>query len=59
MIAAVTRTFDVFSSLEGYGYWLFARMLASPGEDPTVRDPWVTRMCKMPHPPTTQLAATD
>jgi dihydrofolate reductase len=80
-----TYTFDVFSSLDGYGsasaewggYWgkqgpelldrrlalfgenqrmvfganthrLFARMLASSAEDSEVRDPWVTRMWKMP-----------
>ena len=77
-------TFDVFSSLDGYGsnsgtyggYWgkqgpellahrlalygaeqrmvfgaktyrAFARMLASSA-DPTVRDPWVTRMHSLP-----------
>ena len=80
-----TYTFDVFSSLDGYGaarakwagYWgkqgpelldhrlslygseqrmvfganthrLFARMLASSTEESEVRDPWVTRMWKMP-----------
>ena len=80
-----TYTFDVFSSLDGYGaasgdwtgYWgkqgpelldhrlasfgetqrmvfganthrLFAEMLASSTEDSDVRDPWVTRMWKMP-----------
>jgi dihydrofolate reductase len=80
-----TYTFDVFSSLDGYGaasakwtgYWgkqgpellehrlalygpqqrmvfganthrLFARMLASSTEESDVRDPWVTRMWKMP-----------
>ena len=80
-----TYTFDVFSSLDGYGaasadwsgYWgkqgpellerrlamldeeqrmvfgakthrLFAEMLAESSEDSEVRDPWVTRMWKMP-----------
>jgi dihydrofolate reductase len=80
-----TYTFDVFSSLDGYGaasakwtgYWgkqgpelldhrlalfdseqrmvfganthrLFARMLAESTEESEVRDPWVTRMWKMP-----------
>jgi dihydrofolate reductase len=80
-----TYTFDVFSSLDGYGaasakwtgYWgkqgpelldhrlavydaeqrmifganthrLFAQMLASSTEESEVRDPWVTRMWKMP-----------
>ena len=80
-----TYTFDVFSSLDGFGsasanwsgYWgkqgpelldhrlalygeeqrmvfgantyrLFARMLAESGEDPEVRDPWVTRMRSLP-----------
>jgi len=80
-----TYTFDVFSSLDGYGaaggnwtgYWgkqgpellgrrlalydteqrmvfgantyrLFARMLASSTEGSDVRDPWVTRMWRMP-----------
>src|SRR5215217_6718577 len=80
-----TYTFDVFSSLDGYGaaggnwtgYWgkqgpellehrlalygsqqrmvfgantyrQFARMLASSTEESEVRDPWVTRMWKMP-----------
>ncbi|OEV12911.1 dihydrofolate reductase [Streptomyces sp. Amel2xB2] len=79
-----TYTFDVFSSLDGYGaaaadwsgYWgkqgpelldhrcalygadqrmvlgaatyrAFARMLAS-GEEPEVRDPWVTRLWNLP-----------
>ena len=78
-------TFDVFSSIDGYGaasaywsgYWgkqgpelldhrlalfapeqrmvfgakthrLFAEMLASSSEESEVRDPWVTRMWKMP-----------
>jgi len=78
-------TFDVFSSLDGFGaasanwtgYWgkqgpelldhrlalfapeqrmvfgakthrLFAEMLASSSEESEVRDPWVTRMWKMP-----------
>src|SRR3954463_14159608 len=80
-----TYTFDVFSSLDGYGaargdwtgYWgkqgpelldhrlalygpeqrmvfganthrLFSRMLAESTEESEVRDPWVTRMWKMP-----------
>ena len=80
-----TYTFDVFSSLDGFGaasanwtgYWgkqgpelldhrlalfapeqrmvfgakthrLFAEMLASSSEESEVRDPWVTRMWKMP-----------
>jgi dihydrofolate reductase len=80
-----TYTFDVFSSLDGFGgaggdwtgYWgkqgpelldrrltlyggeqrmvfgaktyrLFAQMLADSTEDPEVRDPWVTRMWRMP-----------
>lgn len=82
-----TYTFDVFSSLDGYGsaipgadwsgYWgkqgpelldhrlalydtesrmvfgaktyrAFERMLASSTEDSDVRDPWVTRMWRMP-----------
>src|SRR5215204_6254166 len=80
-----TYTFDVFSSLDGYGaasakwagYWgkqgpelldrrlalygseqrmvfganthrLFARMLAESTEKSEVRDPWVTRMWRMP-----------
>jgi dihydrofolate reductase len=80
-----TYTFDVFSSLDGYGaasgdwtgYWgkqgpellehrlalygtkhrmvfgattyrLFASMLASSTEESEVRDPWVTRMWKLP-----------
>jgi dihydrofolate reductase len=80
-----TYTFDVFSSLDGYGaassgwsgYWgkqgpelldhrlalygaeqrmvfgantyrLFQRMLASSTEESEVRDPWVTRMWRMP-----------
>jgi dihydrofolate reductase len=80
-----TYTFDVFSSLDGYGaasgdwtgYWgkqgpellehrldlygseqrmvfgantyrAFAEMLASSTEESEVRDPWVTRMWKMP-----------
>jgi dihydrofolate reductase len=80
-----TYTFDVFSSLDGYGshsgdwggYWgkqgpelldhrpalyseeqrmvfgantyrAFAHMLASSTEEPTVGDPWVTRMRSMP-----------
>jgi dihydrofolate reductase len=80
-----TYTFDVFSSLDGYGaasakwsgYWgkrgpellehrlalfgaeqrmvfgarthrLFAGMLASSTEESEVRDPWVTRMWRMP-----------
>jgi dihydrofolate reductase len=81
-----TYTFDVFSSLDGFGgvtdaswggYWgtqgpelldhrlelygteqrmvfgantirAFVQMLASSTEDSEVRDPWVTRMCKMP-----------
>ena len=80
-----TYTFDVFSSLDGYGstsgnwggYWgkqgpellahrlavynaeqrmvfgantyrLFVQMLASSAEDPTVGDPWVTRMRSLP-----------
>jgi dihydrofolate reductase len=80
-----TYTFDVFSSLDGYGaasagwtgYWgkqgpelldhrlalyggeqrmvfgagtyrLFAQMLASSTEDSEVRDPWVTRMWRLP-----------
>src|SRR5918992_112550 len=80
-----TYTFDVFSSLDGYGaasanwsgYWgkqgpvllahrhalygaeqrmvfgantyrAFARMLASSTEASEVRDPWVTRMWKLP-----------
>ena len=81
-----TYTFDVFSSLDGFGsvsggdwggYWgkqgpelldhrlalygeqqrmvfgantyrAFARMLASSTEESEVRDPWVTRMWKMP-----------
>jgi dihydrofolate reductase len=80
-----TYTFDVFSSLDGYGaagppwtgYWgkqgpelldrrldlysaeqrmvfgaetyrLFARMLADSTEESEVRDPWVTRMWKLP-----------
>ncbi|HKT45133.1 MAG TPA: dihydrofolate reductase family protein [Gaiellaceae bacterium] len=81
-----TYTFDVFSSLDGFGsagggdwggYWgkqgpelldhrlalyreeqrmvfgantyrLFARMLASAGEQSEVRDPWVTRMVSLP-----------
>jgi dihydrofolate reductase len=80
-----TYTFDVFSSLDGYGaagadwsgYWgkqgpklldhrlalhgeeqrmvfgantyrMFARMLATSTEDSEVRDPWVTRMWKLP-----------
>jgi dihydrofolate reductase len=80
-----TYTFDVFSSLDGYGaatapwtgFWgkqgpellehrlalfgpeqrmvfgatthrLFAQMLASSTEESEVRDPWVTRMWKMP-----------
>jgi dihydrofolate reductase len=80
-----TYTFDVFSSLDGYGsasagwsgYWgkqgpellehrlglydgaqrmvfgattyrLFSRMLASSTKDSDVRDPWVTRMWKLP-----------
>jgi dihydrofolate reductase len=79
-------TFDVFSSLDGFGsvsggdyggYWgkqgpelldhrlalfgdkqrmvfgantyrLFAQLLASSGDEPAVRDPWVTRMTTMP-----------
>jgi dihydrofolate reductase len=80
-------TFDVFSSLDGYGsvgpdadwggYWgkqgpelldrrftlygaeqrmvlgantfrLFVRMLASPADQPEVRDPWVTRLWNLP-----------
>src|SRR3954468_18866757 len=82
---ATTYTFDVFSSLDGFGaaggnwtgYWgkqgpelldyrlalyggeqrmvfganthrLFARMLASRPEESEVRDPWVTRMWKLP-----------
>src|SRR6476660_65787 len=82
---SATYTFDVFSSLDGYGsasanwtgYWgkqgpellhhrlalfapeqrmvfgakthrLFAEMLASSPEESEVRDPWVTRMWKMP-----------
>jgi dihydrofolate reductase len=81
-----TYTFDVFSSLDGFGsasggdwggYWgkqgpelldhrlalysgeqrmvfgantyrLFAQMLASSTEESEVRDPWVTRMVKLP-----------
>jgi dihydrofolate reductase len=80
-----TYTFDVFSSLDGFGaagatwsgYWgkqgpellehrlavyepqqrmvfganthrLFARMLAASTEESEVRDPWVTRMRKLP-----------
>jgi dihydrofolate reductase len=80
-----TYTFDVFSSLDGFGaaggdwtgYWgkqgpelldrrlalygseqrmvfgaktyrLFAQMLADSTEDSEVRDPWVTRMWRMP-----------
>ena len=81
-----TYTFDVFSSLDGFGsvsggnwggYWgkqgpellahrlavynaeqrmvfgantyrLFVQMLASSAEDPTVGDPWVTRMRSLP-----------
>src|SRR5215207_6024110 len=80
-----TYTFDVFSSLDGYGaasgnwtgYWgrqgpelldhrlalygseqrmvlgantyrAFARMLSSSTEESEVRDPWVTRMWRMP-----------
>lgn len=80
-----TYTFDVFSSLDGYGtaggdwtgYWgkqgpelldhrlamyseparmvfgantyrVFAKMIASGGEDSEVRDPWVTRMRNTP-----------
>ena len=80
-----TYTFDVFSSLDGYGaasanwsgYWgkqgpellghrlatfedeqrmvfgantfrLFTRMLAESSEESEVRDPWVTRMWKLP-----------
>ena len=84
---SATYTFDVFSSLDGYGsyappgdwggYWgkqgpdlldhrlalfgeeqrmvfgattfrLFVSMLASSTEDSEVRDPWVTRMRRMP-----------
>ena len=84
---SATYTFDVFSSLDGYGsynssgdwggYWgkqgpefldhrlalygaeqrmvfganthrAFAHMLASSTEESEVRDPWVTRMWKMP-----------
>jgi dihydrofolate reductase len=82
---AATYTFDVFTSLDGYGaasagwsgYWgkqgpellehrlalyeaeqrmvfgantyrLFKRMLASSSEESEVRDPWVTRMWKLP-----------
>jgi dihydrofolate reductase len=82
---SVTYTFDVFSSLDGYGaasanwsgYWgkqgpelldhrlalygeeqrmvfgantyrLFARMLASSTEESEVRDPWVSRMRRLP-----------
>ncbi len=82
-----TYTFDIFSSLDGYGsveegadwggYWgkqgpelfqhrldsfageqrmvlgadtyrLFAQMLGDAGSDPTVHDPWVTRMHELP-----------
>lgn len=82
---SATYTFDVFSSLDGYGaasgdwtgYWgkqgpelldhrlaqygaehrmvfgantyrLFAQMLASSTEESDVRDPWVTRMWRLP-----------
>ncbi|HET9592292.1 MAG TPA: dihydrofolate reductase family protein [Solirubrobacterales bacterium] len=82
---AATYTFDVFSSLDGFGsasgdwsgYWgkqgpelldhrltlheeeqrmvfgantyrLFAQMLADSDEEDEVRDPWVTRMRKLP-----------
>jgi dihydrofolate reductase len=47
-----TYTFDVFSSLDGYGAAggnrAFTRMLASSTEESEVRDPWVTRMRNLP-----------